>query len=239
MTTPLHHILVVDDDPILQSYLKINLAQQGYNIIQIRKGEEITKVLKKYSIDLIILDVMLKGKDGFYWLKWLQSHYPQIDILMLSARNSDDDRIQGLEWGAVDYVQKPFNMKELMLRTSNILGCNRNAQQSPKHKKTVIYFGEYHFDVQLNTLSKHGKVLNLTHCEAELLAVLCQHQDQIVTRDQLAQALNGKDHSPLDRRIDVHINRLRNKIEADPSSPTFIRTAWGKGYQFYTPRLGT
>jgi len=239
MIIPPRHILVIDDDLILQSYLEINLTKEGHKVSQLTQGEETNKVLQQQTIDLIILDVMLTGRDGFYWLEWLHLHHPEIDILMLTAKSNDKDRIQGLELGALDYLPKPFHIKELIIRVANIL------QRSPSNphklnkrkidKKITIEFGKYHFDTQLNSLSKQGNLLNLTHCEAELLSVLCQHPDQIVTRDQLSQALSGQDHSPLDRRIDVHINRLRNKIEETPSSPIYIRTVWGKGYQFYAP----
>ena len=235
MNSPSYHILVVDDDPILQSYLEINLTQQNYKVTQLSKGEEIETVLQQHTIDLIILDVMLPGNNGFYWLAWLRSQHPTMDILMLSVKKSDNNRVQGLELGAVDYLPKPFHIKELLIRIENILQRSPNRLQDSNNKNTVFKFGEFQFDSRTNTLTKRNQSLKLTPCEAELLAVLYQHQDEIVTRDQLAQALTGHDHSPLDRRIDVHINRLRNKIEEDPSSPVFIRTVWGKGYQFYTP----
>ncbi len=235
MKSPSYHILVVDDDPILQSYLEINLTQRNYKVTQLNKGEEIEAVLPQHTIDLIVLDLMLPGEDGFYWLERLRSEYPSMDILILSAKKSDNDRVQGLELGAVDYLPKPFHMKELLIRIENILQRSPNRQQDSNKSNTVFKFGEFQFDTRLNTLTKRNQSLKLTPCEAELLAVLCQHRDEIVTRDLLAQALTGHDHSPLDRRIDVHINHLRNKIEEDPSSPVFIRTVWGKGYQFYTP----
>jgi DNA-binding response OmpR family regulator len=235
MNSPSYHILVVDDDPILQSYIEINLTQRNHHVSQLSEGEEIETVLQQHTIDLIILDVLLPGKDGFYWLEWLHSQYPAMDILILSAKKSDNDRVQGLELGALDYLPKPFHIKELLIRIENILQRSPNRLKNSNNSNIVVKFGEFQFDSHTNTLTKRNQSLRLTPCEAELLAVLYQHQDQIVTRDQLAQALTGHDHSPLDRRIDVHISRLRNKIEEDPSSPVFIRTVWGKGYQFYTP----
>lgn len=228
------HILIVDDDLILQSYLKIKFSQQGYKITQATQGEDIGSILKTHTIHIIILDVILTGKDGVYWLKWLKLYHSDMSILMLTSQNSSDDRVHALELGALDYLSKPFHIKELLIRIENILKHSPSLQLSSKKRKASIKFGDYIFDIKLNTLTKLGRHIKLTHCETELLAVLCQHPDKVVTRDQLAQALSGKDHLPLDRRIDVHINRLRNKIETKSSSPLFIRTVWGKGYQFYT-----
>lgn len=230
------HILIVDDDPILQAYLEINLVKMKYRVTRISGGEEIENVLRKHRIDLIILDVMLTGRDGFYWLEWLHSQHPQIDVLVLSAKKSDKDRVHGLELGAADYLSKPFHIKEFMIRVSNILRRQANRPTIfTGNRQANVRFGEYQFNIRLNTLIKGNEAVKLTRCETELLAVLCQHEYQVVTRDQLARALNGQVHSPLDRRIDVHINRLRNKIEDNPSKPAFIRTVWGKGYKFYPP----
>lgn len=224
-----YHLLLVDDDPILQSYLSINLTQQGFNLIQLTQGESIESILQEHAIDLVILDVMLTGKDGFYWLEWLHSNYPHIETLMLTAKTDENDRVHGLELGAMDYLSKPFNIKELQIRIENIL------MRRPKKVNTIVKFGRFSFNTQIKTLSKQKKALKLTHYESELLAAFCQHKDKILSRNLLSQTLNGKDYSPFDRRIDVHVNRLRNKIEEDPSSPQYIQTVRGKGYRFQIP----
>lgn len=227
------HILIVDDDPFLQAYLELNLANMEYRVKQLAEGEAIENELKKNRVDLVVLDVMLPGRDGFYWLNWLHSRYPHIDVLMMSSKNSDNDRVRGFELGATDYLSKPFHIKEFLVRVSNILQRHTNTPSVfAEHRVSKVKFGNFLFNISLNTLIKGNDAIKLTRCEAELLAVLCQHAREVVTRDQLAKALNGQDLSPLDRRIDVHINRLRNKIEDNPSEPVFIRTVWGKGYKF-------
>ncbi len=221
------HILIVDDDPILQAFLKDYLLQHHYQISFSKEGESLEALLKQSPIDLIILDILLPGKDGFYWLSWLQKHHPAIKVIMLSVKNQDDDRIQGLESGALDYLAKPFNPRELLARINNLL-------QTTSAQNTHITFGEFKFDLQKQQLIKDQQDIKLTHTELVLLTYLCKHSEQLITRDDLSHALRGDTHHPLDRSIDVHINRLRGKIESNPSSPQFIRTIWGKGYQFFT-----
>jgi len=219
-------ILIVDDDPILQAFLGDYLSQQGYQTRFTKQGESIEALLTQSPTDLIILDILLPGKDGFHWLAWLQQHYPTIKVIMLSVKNHDDDRVLGLESGALDYLAKPFNPRELLARINNLL-------QPPVRKNNICTFGEFSFDLNNPYLTKNNQDIKLTRTELLLLTYFCSHPDQLVTRDDLSQALRGDTHHPLDRSIDVHINRLRGKIEINPSSPKFIRTVWGKGYQFH------
>ncbi len=224
-----HRILIVDDDPVLQSFLEDYLSQQGYQTHSCEEGEKLDEYLQEKTIDLIILDVLLPGKDGFYWLDWLHQHHHSIKILMLSVKNQDIDRIQGLESGAHDYLVKPFNPRELLARINNLLHLH-----SPSKETDSISFGKFYFDFNAQCLTSNQQIIKLTSTELVLLTHLCKKTEQIVTRDDLSQALRGDDHHPLDRSIDVHINRLRGKIEEDPSSPQYIRTVWGKGYLFHT-----
>ncbi|MEE9303481.1 MAG: response regulator [Thiotrichaceae bacterium] len=222
-----HRILIVDDDPVLQVFLEDYLLQQGYEASFCEAGENLEKFLKKKTVDLIILDILLPGKDGFYWLDWLHHNHPAIKVFMLSVKDQDNDRIQSLESGAHDYLVKPFNPRELLARINNLL-------QSSSGMENAITFGNFYFDIECQCLTHHQQVIKLTNTELVLLTQLCKKTEQIVTRDDLSQALRGDTHHPLDRSIDVHINRLRGKIEKDPSSPQYIRTVWGKGYLFHT-----
>jgi DNA-binding response OmpR family regulator len=222
-----HHILIIDDDPVIQVFLKEYFSHQGYKTSFSNSGENLKLILNSCSVSLIILDVVLPGKDGIYWLGWLNCNYPEIKVMMLSVKGEDDDRIKCLESGAHDYLVKPFNSRELLARINNLL-------RESSAQINLIEFGEFVFDIDRLCLTKDKQVIKLTNTELIFLKCLCDKSEQIVSRDDLSQALRGDTHNPLDRSIDVHINRLRGKIEDDPSAPQFIRTVWGKGYQFST-----
>ncbi len=219
------HILIVDDDPLLQSFLEDYLSQHNYNVTFCKQGENMESLLQTTPADLVILDILLPGKDGFYWLDWLKNNHPAVKVIMLSVKNQDIDKIQGLESGAQDYLCKPFNPRELLARINNLL-------QHTSVSSSVISFGAFRFDTAKKVLTKDDKIIKLTNAELVFLSYLCKKHNQLVTRDDLSHALRGSTHNPLDRSIDVHINRLRGKIENDPSTPRYIRTIWGKGYLF-------
>ena len=221
-----HHVLVVDDDPVLCTFLKDILSQHHYQVSFEGAGEEIEPLLTKQSVDLIILDILLPGKNGFHWLNWLHHYHPNIKVIMLSVKGQDDDRIQGLESGAHDFLSKPFNPRELLARINNLL-------PSLPTVLSTLQFGDFSFDINNQCLTKNQQVIKLTNAELVFLLCLCKKPKEVVTRDELSYALRGNTHNPLDRSIDVHINRLRGKIETDPASPHYIRTIWGKGYLFH------
>lgn len=223
-----NHILIVDDDDVLQTFLSDYLSTEGYHVSYTLQGENIAQLMQHNEFSLVVLDVVLPGKDGFYWLNWLHDNHPQVKVLMLSVKNQDDDRIHCLETGANDYLCKPFNPRELLARLNNLIRQDDDPQ--PK----IIEFGEYSFNPSTLRLTKNGEDIKLTTTESKILNHLCQNAHITLTRDDLAQALRGDNHHPLDRSIDVHINRLRRKIEKDPSYPCYILTVWGKGYQFST-----
>ena len=219
-----HRIIVVDDDPILQVFLEDYLSQNGYHVSFASAGEDLQLLLEKRSVDLIILDILLPGKDGFYWLDWLHRNHAATKVIMLSVKDKDKDCIQGLESGAHDYLVKPFNPRELLARINNLL---------PPPQALALEFGKFRFEHENQLLTKDEQIIKLTNTELVLLICLTKKPKQVVTRDELAYALRGDTHNPLDRSIDVHINRLRGKIEDDPATPYFIRTVWGKGYLFH------
>ena len=224
------HLLIVDDDPVLQAFLEDYLSQHNYQISFAEAGEELEPLLSKQSVDLIILDILLPGKDGFHWLNWLHQNFPNIKVIMLSIKGQDDDRIQGLESGAHDFLSKPFNPRELLARINNLL---LSVSSKASGELSRLQFGEFSFDINNQYLTKNKVNINLTNAELVFLSCLCKTPREVVTRDELSYALRGDIHNPLDRSIDVHINRLRGKIEADPASPDYIRTVWGKGYLFH------
>ncbi len=222
-----NHILIVDDDPILQAFLKELLATYNYRVTAIKEGEMLEKITDWTAYSLVILDVLLPGKDGFYWIDWLNKIAPGVKVLMLSVRGEVDDRILGLESGANDYLPKPFDQRELLARINSLMQPSRLEEE-------LIHFGDFCFNIQNLSLTKNKQLIKLTTSEAELLYFFCTHRFITVKRDQLSRALHGTSLNPLDRKIDVHICNLRQKLENNPANPKYIRTVWGKGYRFHT-----
>lgn len=220
-------LLIVDDDPILQSTLQDYLSQKDFSVDGILTGEELKGFLRNQDVDLVLLDIILPGKDGYYWLKWLQNNYPDIPVLMLSSKTHTDDKVEALEMGANDYIAKPADPREILARVNNILKL-----RSKTNTATKVKFGSFVFDIERCKLFCDNKAIRLTTTEAQLLKVFCKNPNETLSRDYLTFKLRGNQHNPYDRSIDVHINRLRNKIEPNPSDPIYLLTTWGKGYRF-------
>ncbi len=229
-STETSNILLVDDDEVLQKLLQEFLAQQGYVVHSLFTGESIADFLSVNTVDLIVLDILLPGQNGLYWLKWLKNKHPQLPVLILSSQKTVDDRIAGLESGADDYLIKPFHMTELLLRLKTIL---RNHPSSPNEAASSY---DYCFDAEHALFFRHGKAIKLTTTETKLMKFLFDNVGKVVSRDAISEALRGSSHHPLDRSIDVHMNRLRKKIEEKPSLPKYLNTVWGKGYRFLPPK---
>ncbi|WP_217884354.1 winged helix-turn-helix domain-containing protein [Thioflexithrix psekupsensis] len=186
------------------------------------------------DIQLLLLDLMLPEEDGFALIRWLRSQdrYAHLPILVLSSLGEDVDRIVGLEMGADDYMAKPANLRELLARVRALLR-RIHAANEPKKEQTHRYrFGEFDLDVINRRLLRHEKVIPLTSTEFYLLSILVTHPSCVLSRDDLMNHLKGYDCDPYDRTIDIHISRLRSKIEPDPKNPSYIRTVRGKGYLF-------
>lgn len=224
------NLLLVEDDEILRSFLRICLSQHGYQTECLSEGEGIPKCLEQSKISLVVLDVLLPGKDGLYWLKWLRQYHPHIPVIMASVRANEDDRLLGLENGAHDYLVKPFHDKELLIKINNILGG-----QSTNDSPLCIEIGNLILDVVNNSVHKNGDEARLALLETNILKLLYLNAGAVVSRDEIMEQLKGSQHNPLDRSIDIHINKLRKKIEDDPANPHFIRTIRGKGYRLHVP----
>lgn len=220
-------LLLVDDDPVLQEFLQDYLNQNGFSIYGLLSGEKIESFLEKTSVDLVLLDVLLPEKDGYHWLQWLKNNCPDLPVLMLSVKGETHDRVQGLEMGANDYIAKPADPRELLARINNLLNLTK-----VKDSATRVKFGAFVFELDRSSLYCQGELVRLTTTESELLKIFCENQSVTLSRDELTFHLRGNEHNPYDRSIDVHINRLRNKLEDDPASPRYLLTTWGKGYRF-------
>lgn len=208
------------------------LEQQGYQIDSLYEGESLDVFLEKNHVDLVILDLVLPGRNGLDWLAWLNKKQPSLPVIILSAEQNVEMRIATLAAGAVDYLAKPFHPIELLLRIKNILRIHQPQPQTTS--KLADY--QYCFDAEHALFFRANTTIKLTTTETLLLKFFFEHVGEIVSRDTISEALRGSRHHPLDRSIDVHINRLRKKIEERPSLPKYLNTVWGKGYRFIPPK---
>lgn len=220
-------LLVVDDDPDLRCLLRDYLSEQGYRVLEAADGEALWAQLTNTPVDLIILDLMLPGDDGLTLCRNIRARQ-QTPILMLTARGDEMDRIIGLEMGADDYMPKPFHPRELLARIRSIF---RRAEQSTSQPVRHLRFGDWTLDLGAHHLIGADEVVvPLSTGEFRLLKALVEHANTVLSRDQLMDALAGREADPLDRTIDVMISRLRRRLGDDAREPTLIKTIRNEGY---------
>jgi len=232
------HILVVDDDNAIRGMLSRFLRDHGLVVSTASNGGEMFSLLKRSDIDLILLDIMMPGDDGLTLCRRLQSDIAPPPVILLTALDSETDRIIGLELGADDYVAKPFSPRELLARIRTVLRrTGGETGRTPRRKTAVYKFAGWTIDLNRRTLfSPDGTLVILTSTEFSLLTVFVENARKILSRDQLLNALHGRSAHQFDRTMDVQISRLRRKIEADPQNPSFIKTVRNEGY-FFTPGI--
>ncbi|KAF0166228.1 MAG: transcriptional regulatory protein OmpR [Rhodocyclaceae bacterium] len=230
-------LLIVDDDAELRDLLVRYLQTNGFDVVAVADGLAMEKYLKSQPADLVILDLMLPGKDGLTIARELRSGR-DLPVIMLSARGDDVDRIVGLEVGADDYLAKPFNSRELLARIRAMLRrrmtdktCGTRAVEMQTH-----LFGPYRLNMQTHYLTRSGQDVALTTADFKLLCLFALHPNQLLSRDTLMDMLKGYERASFDRSIDVRVTRLRRKIEDNPAAPVFIRTVRGEGYMFTPDR---
>lgn len=224
MAEKLYHILVVDDDTRLRGLLTKYLNDNGFNVSMAKDTSEARELMGKTQFDLLVLDVMLPEENGMDFAAKIREN-SKIPILMLTAMGDQNHRIKGLEIGADDYLSKPFEPKELVLRINNILRrINTNQSQDD-----FCNFGDFVFNFNDLRLKKDGEYIYLTDSEARILLILCKELGKAITREKLSELCGGID----DRSIDVQITRLRRKIEQNPKQPQFLQTVRNQGYILY------
>ncbi|WP_028032642.1 response regulator [Chelativorans sp. J32] len=217
------HLLVVDDDTRIRTLLKRFLSEEGFRITVAANAAEARRKLAGLDFDLIILDVMMPGEDGVGLTRSLRNER-DVPILMLTALSETESRVTGLEAGADDYLAKPFDPRELVLRVNNIL---RRGGQPTTPKLEQIVFGPYTFQITRRELKRSGELLKLTEREREIMAIFAQRAGETIPRHELV----GEESEVGERTIDVQINRLRRKIERDPANPIWLQTVRGIGYR--------
>lgn len=230
---PTDKILVVDDDVRLRGLLQRFLEEQGFYVKGVGDAEQMDKALSRELFSLIVLDLMLPGEDGLSICQRLRQRGDDVPIIMLTAKGDDNERIEGLQLGADDYLAKPFNPQELDARIRAVLRRRvRDLPGAPSRDQEEISFGPWRLDLGTRILSRDGKEVGLTTGEFAVLKALAQHQREPLTRDKLMNLARGREWSAMERSIDVQVSRLRRLIEEDPSRPRYLQTVWGVGYVF-------
>jgi DNA-binding response OmpR family regulator len=219
-------VLVVDDEPIVREVVVRYLEREGYRTLEAGDGDAARDALARTSPDLVVLDVMLPGTDGLELCRWIRST-SQLPVIMLTARGEEADRIVGLELGADDYVTKPFSPRELAARVKSVLRRSDHANESAER----LEFGDVELDRATREVRKAGIELRLTAREFDLLWFLASHPRRVFSRDQLMASVWGYTAALDTGTVTVHVRRLREKVEDDPSEPKHLETVWGVGYR--------
>ena len=223
-------VLVVDDEKLIVKGIRFSLEQDGMEVDCAYDGEEALEKAKAQEYDLILLDIMLPKYTGFEVCQMIRE-FSDVPVVMLTAKGDDMDKILGLEYGADDYITKPFNILEVKARIKAIM---RRTGKSVKEKedKNIILKNDMKIDRQSRRVYVDGKEINLTAKEFDLLELLATHPDKVYSREELLNIVWGYEYPGDARTVDVHVRRLREKVEPNPSEPKYVYTKWGVGYYF-------
>jgi DNA-binding response OmpR family regulator len=217
-------ILVVEDDPSITRMVRDNLVYEGFDVECVTRGDHALNQVRSFAPDLILLDLMLPGLDGFEICRAVNQSAVRIPMIIVSARSQSADKILGLELGADDYITKPFLFEELLARVHAVM---RRTSAAPD----AIDLGDIHVDFSALRATKGNRPLHLTPREFEVLRLLWIHRDKVVTREQLLRSVWGYSEVPVTRTVDHFIARLRSKLESDSHHPRFLHTVYGDGYR--------
>ena len=223
-------VLVVDDEKLIVKGIRFSLMQDALEVDCAYDGEEALQMAKEQEYDLILLDVMLPKMDGFEVCQQIRE-FSDVPIIMLTAKGDDMDKILGLDYGADDYITKPFNILEVKARIKAIMRRGRK-QEEKAESENVFEKNGMKIDRESRRVFIEGNEVNLTAKEFDLLDLLAKNPDKVYSRDQLLNLVWGSDYPGDARTVDVHIRRLREKIEKLPSNPKYVYTKWGVGYYF-------
>ena len=223
-------ILVVDDEKLLVKGIKFNLESEGYAVDCCYDGEEAVNMARQNSYDLIILDLMMPGKDGLQACQEIRG-FSTVPVIMLTARSERSDLLMGFESGADDYVTKPFDILELKARVRALLR-RASISPQPESQSAVLSRGHISIDPERRSASKGGERVELTMKEFDLIEFLMRNPGRVYSRESLLNLVWGYDYQGDTRTVDVHIRRLREKLEKNPAQPEYIVTKWGVGYYF-------
>lgn len=225
-------ILIVDDEKLLVKGMRFNFEQDGYEVVAAYDGEEALKAARDSSIDIVVLDLMLPKIDGLAVCQKIRE-FSNVPVIMLTAKTEDMDKILGLDYGADDYMTKPFNILELKARVKSILRrVNHNNSSPSSSSRKRVQSGDMELDYNLRRVIIKDKVIDLTAKEFDLLDLFVNNPGRVYSRESLLDIVWGYDYPGDIRTVDVHVRRLREKVEPHPAEPTYIYTKWGVGYYY-------
>lgn len=222
-------VLLVEDEESIRKFVKINLEREDYIIFEAGSGEEGIEVARRERPDIVVLDIMLPGIDGFEVCKTLRGEFPSLGIIMLTAKAEDYDKIMGLQYGTDDYLTKPFNPTELTLRIKSI---ERRLEPEEVKESNLIVDPPFKIDSYSRKFYKDDEELELTPTEYQIIKIFMTNPGKAMTRDEILRLVWGDDFLGDSKIVDVNIRRLRSKIETNPAKPNYIETVWGTGYRW-------
>jgi len=223
-------VLVVDDEKLIVKGIRFSLEQDGMEVDCAYDGEEALRLAKENTYDMILLDIMLPKMDGFEVCQQIRE-FSMVPVVMLTAKGDDMDKILGLEYGADDYITKPFNILEVKARIKAIMR-RTSPRQRKQEEVRIVENGDLSLDCESRRLFILEKEINVTAREFDLLALLVLHPNKVYSREKLLNLVWGSDYPGDVRTVDVHVRRLREKIEVNPSDPKYVHTKWGVGYYY-------
>jgi two-component system, OmpR family, alkaline phosphatase synthesis response regulator PhoP len=226
-------LLLVEDEEHIRNLLEMNLEMEGYEVVCAQNGKDALELFRTQHFDLIILDIMLPGLDGIAVCEQIRLRDTDVPIIFLTAKDTAEERVEGLKKGGDDYLVKPFDLEELMIRISNLLKRSTGGKQDPG--KSVYKFGDYEVNFKNYEAKTNQGRVNLTKKEARLLKLLIDRKNEVVSRNQILQSVWGYDVYPSTRTIDNFILSFRKYFEPDPKNPRFFISVRGIGYKFVAP----
>lgn len=225
-------VLIVEDEDSIRKFVKINLERSDFQVIEAETGEKGVDIARREEIDIVVLDVMLPGIDGFEVCKILREEYPNLGIIMLTAKSQDIDKIMGLEYGSDDYMTKPFNPTELVLRVKSL--SRRMESNNEDKEDSKLEIGPFKIDKYSRKFYKDNMEMDVTPTEYSIVKLFMENPGKAFKRDEILNLIWGYDFVGDSKIVDVNIRRLRSKVENDPSKPVYIETVWGLGYRWKT-----
>lgn len=226
-------ILILDDEDPIRQFMKINLDYQGYQTVEASSGEEALRIFEEEKPAVAILDLMLPGISGYEVCEKIRDKSPMTGIIMVSAKSQDIDKILGLEKGADDYIIKPFNPQELILRVKSLMRrVNLNPAGESSDEVKSLTDGPFTLDIYSKTFFKNDQEIDVTPTEFTILEYFIKNKGKAMTRDEIMKETWGDNYSNDTKIVDVNIRRIRAKIEENPAKPEYIETVWGTGYRW-------
>ena len=222
-------ILLVEDEEPIRKFVKINLEREGYTVFEAGSGEEGIDIARSKQPQIVVLDIMLPGVDGFAVYKVLRKEFPNLGIIMLTAKAEDYDKIMGLQYGTDDYLTKPFNPTELTLRIKSL---ERRLEPEEENDENYIIQEPFKLDYYQRKFYKNDEEIELTPTEYQIMKIFMENPKKAMNRDEILKIVWGNDFIGDSKIVDVNIRRLRAKIEENPAKPEYIETVWGLGYRW-------